>query len=376
MQVVPNSDGQAKLRLLRQLRLHLPRVRRYLNPLLRHGTPSKIANIVLAETELRLGRTVLRSYPYYYLVDICNVCNLRCPLCPTGIDKLGRVQGVMRFDEYRRILDKVKRYALVVSLYNHGEPFLNKDIFAIVDYTARNNVATNVSSNFNWPVPVDTRDIVRCGLEYMTVSLDGVTQETYQQYRVDGHIEEVFENMRDLLATRKALGSNTPFIEWQFIVFKHNQHEMGRARELAAKWGVDLLRFVSPGMTPAAMGDQDLRDMFMPDDPLFWERHPALADQRGYIYDRACFYLYRCMSIYYGGGVTPCCFTHERRHDFGDIHQGSVEDIWNNAKYRSARMLFSKRPPREERVPVVCDVCPIFRQDGRHACGAQEMRIG
>ncbi|HKA30339.1 MAG TPA: hypothetical protein VKH82_13235, partial [Candidatus Binatia bacterium] len=158
MQVVPSDDGQAKLHLLRQLRLHLPRARRYLNPLLRHGTPRKIANIVLAEAELRLGRTVLSSYPYYYLIDICNVCNLRCPLCPTGIDKLGRVQGVMRFDEYRRILDKVKRYALVVSLYNHGEPFLNKDIFAIVDYTARNNVATNVSSNFNWPVPVDTRD--------------------------------------------------------------------------------------------------------------------------------------------------------------------------------------------------------------------------
>src|SRR5512139_2073818 len=136
------------------MRLHLPRVRRYLNPVLRHGTPRKIANMLLAEAELRLRRTVLRARPYYYLIDVCNVCNLRCPLCPTGNDSLGRVQGIMRFAEYRQILDQVKPYALVASLYNHGEPFLNKDIFEIIAYTASRDIATNVSSNFNWPVPV------------------------------------------------------------------------------------------------------------------------------------------------------------------------------------------------------------------------------
>jgi len=248
---------------------------------------------------------------------------------------------------------------------------LNKDIFAIIDYTARNNVATNVSSNFNWPIPVDPEDIVQSGLEYITVSLDGVSQATYEQYRVGGNINEVFDNMRGLLAARKALGSKTPFVEWQFIVFKHNQHEIARARELAAEFGVDLLRLVSPGIQPESMDDRNLREKFMPDDPLFWERNPAIADQRGYLYDRTCFYLYRCMSIYYGGGVTPCCFTHERKHDFGDIFNATVGDIWNNARYRSARSLFSRRPPREERVAVVCDVCPIFRQRGAGACGAR-----
>ncbi len=369
----PDSGG-ARLRLRQQLRLHLPRVRRYLAPVLRHGTPTKMSNILLAETELRLKRTVLRAYPYYYLIDICNVCNLRCPLCPTGNDTLGRLQGIMRFDEYRQILDKVKRYALVVSLYNHGEPFLNKDIFEIIEYTAHNNITTQVSSNFNWPIPVDPRAIVRSGLEYITVSLDGVTQESYRQYRVGGDITEVFENMRALLAARKELRSKTPFVEWQFVVFKHNEHEIDQARELAARWGVDLIRFVAPGIQPESMGDRDLRDKWMPKDPLFLERDPAIAAERGYLYDRTCFYLYRCMAIYHGGGVTPCCFTHERRHDFGNILDHSVAEIWNNHRYRSARMLFNNRRAQEERVSVVCDLCPIFRQSRDRSCGVRAVQ--
>lgn len=359
----------AFLRLRQQLRLHLPRIRRYASPVLRHGTPRKVANMLLAEAELRLARTSLRALPYYYLIDICNACNLRCPLCATGVGALGRTQGSMSFEEYRSILDKVKRYALVVSLYNHGEPFLNKDIFDIIEYTAQSNVGSQVSSNFNWPMPVNPRDIVRAGLEYITVSLDGVSQEAYQQYRVGGDIQEVFGNMRALLAARKELGSRTPFVEWQFIVFKHNEHEMAEARELAEKWGVDLLRFVAPGIPPEMMGDPELRSKWMPRDPLFWERNPLDTAERGYVYDRTCFYLYRSMAIYYGGGVTPCCFSHDRRDDFGNIHEQGVAEIWNNARYRSARALFSRSGAAQEREPVVCDACPMFRQTGGGACG-------
>jgi radical SAM protein with 4Fe4S-binding SPASM domain len=364
-----NLPAPAFLRFRQQLRLHLPRVRRYAAPVLRHGTPRKLANILLAEAELRLARTTLRARPYYYLIDICNACNLRCPLCATGVGALGRTQGSMSFEEYRAIFDKVKRDALVVSLYNHGEPFLNKDVFDIIEYTAQNNVGSQVSSNFNWPMLIDPRDIVNSGLEYVTVSLDGVSQESYEKYRVGGEIAQVIDNMRGLLAAREALGSRTPFVEWQFIVFQHNEHEMDEARELAEKWGVDLLRFVAPGVPPEMMDDPELRAKWMPRDPLFSERNPEEAADRGYVYDRTCFYLYRSMAIYYGGGVTPCCFSHDQKDDFGNIHEQSVAEIWNNDRYRSARMLFQRKRHSEARVPVVCDACPMFRQPGGRDCG-------
>ena len=257
----------------------LPKIRQYLRKWERHsrhvpkilnyGTPKKLANIMLAEWELHQQKVVVRCHPFYYIMDVCNVCNLRCPLCPTGTMTIGRKQAMLSLAQYKELFDKIREYALVVSLYNHGEPLLNPDVFSIIEHTHRNRVGTNISSNFNWPQPVDINDFVRSGLDYVTVSLDGVTQEAYQQYRVRGDIAEVFDNMRRLLSAKKALNSKKPFVEWQFIVFKHNEHEMDQARKRASEIGVDLLRFVSPGVPPEDMHNKLLQEKWMPDNPLY-----------------------------------------------------------------------------------------------------------
>ena len=356
---------------IKQLLRKLQRHGRHVPKILKYGTPKKLANIMLAEWELRQQKTTLRCHPYYYIIDVCNVCNLRCPLCPTGNTTIARKQSMLSLEQYKQLFCKLADYALVVSLYNHGEPLLNPDVFSIIEYTHRSRVGTNISSNFNWPHPIDINDFIRSGLDYVTVSLDGVTQDAYRQYRVRGDIEEVFDNMKRLLAAKKALKSKTPFVEWQFIVFKHNQHEMEEARRLAAELGVDLLRFVSPGVPPEDMHDVRLQEKWMPDNPLYWERHPKLVEERGYVFDQPCYYLYRSMFIYPGGGVTPCCFAHDDRQDFGNLNNESVSEIWNNKTYRSARLLFSKSPPTEDRVDTICDNCAVFRQDGARLCGVR-----
>ncbi len=367
-------DATSSLIKLRQRLRGVRRHGRHIPKIVRYGTPKKLANIVLAEFEFRHQHTTLRCMPYYYIVDICNVCNLRCPLCPTGNTTIARKQAMLSHGQYEAIFEKIREYALVVSFYNHGEPMLNPDVFSIIEYTHRNRVGTNISSNFNWPQPVDINDFIRSGLDYVTVSLDGVTQETYQQYRVRGDVREVFDNMKRLVSAKRALRSRTPFVEWQFIVFKHNEHEMDEARKLAAEIGVDLLRFVSPGVPPEDMHDACLEDKWMPTNPLYWERHPKLVEDRGYVFDRACFYLYRSMFVYPGGGVTPCCFAHDDRQDFGNLYNNSVSEIWNNETYRSARLLFSKGTRASDRVETICDKCTVFRQDGAHLCGVRPAR--
>ena len=268
------------------------------------------------------------------IIDVCNVCNLRCPLCPTGNTTIARKQAMLSLEQYKEIFDKIKEYALVVSLYNHGEPLLNPDVFSIIEHTHRNRVGTNISSNFNWPQPVDINDFIRSGLDYVTVSLDGVTQEAYQQYRVRGDIAEVFDNMKRLLAAKKALKSKTPFVEWQFIVFKHNEHEMDEARRLASEtrgrpFAFRIARGPAGGHAQSANcrknGCQKIR--------CIGREIQNLSRSVDTFSIRACFYLYRSMFIYPGGGVTPCCFAHDDRQDFGNIYNNSVSEIWNNKTY-------------------------------------------
>ena len=62
-------------------------------------------------------------------------------------------------------------------------------------------------------------------LDEIIVSLDGVDQETYAKYRVGGQIERVFDGVRRLVAAKQQLGAQTPLINLQFIVMKHNEHD-------------------------------------------------------------------------------------------------------------------------------------------------------
>jgi hypothetical protein len=55
------------------------------------------------------------------------------------------------------------------------------------------------------------------------------------------------------------------------------------------------LRFISPGVPPEDMHNLELQEKWMPNNPLYWERNPKLVEERGYVFDQACFYLYRSM---------------------------------------------------------------------------------
>ncbi|MBC8162834.1 MAG: SPASM domain-containing protein [Roseiflexaceae bacterium] len=339
---------------------------RHLAALIRHAGLKKTANVLLVESERLRGRSVLRGKPYYYFVDPCNVCNLRCPLCPTGNGELDRAKGMLKFADYQIILDKIAPYAVEISLHNWGEPLLNKDIFKIISTTRARGIATNMSSNLSIEKENIGEQIVKSGLEYLIVSLDGTTQDVYEQYRVRGELDLVMHNLRDIIAAKKRLRSKTPTIEWQFLVFKHNEHQMAAAEELAPQIGVDKLRFRSPGFPlgdyklKAKASQQEAEDRWMPTDPAYWELHPGQMRKDGYLWDEPCYYLYRSMTVNPGGGVAACCIVYKDRQDFGNLVRDDLATIWNNQQYQRSRALFGKNPA--DRAGTVCDGCFLFKR--------------
>jgi MoaA/NifB/PqqE/SkfB family radical SAM enzyme len=334
---------------------------RHLAALLHHAGPAKSTNVLLAEWERLRRSTVVRSRPYYYFVDPCNVCNLRCPLCPTGTGDLKRSQGMMALAEYRTILDKIAPYAVEVSLHNWGEPLLNKDIFAIIRETSARGIATNMSSNLSVAKPDLGEELVASGLEYLIVSLDGITQEVYGQYRVRGKIDLVMENMRAIVEAKRRLNSATPTIEWQFLVFKHNEHQIEAARALAEEIGVDRIRFRSPGLPYNHIDDVEMGAKWMPTNPAYWDMHPGKMRSQGYLWDEPCYYLYRSMTVNPGGGVAACCIVYREQQDFGCLLHDDLDQIWNNQKYRASRALFAGKPAG--RAHTICDGCFLFKRD-------------
>ena len=345
---------------------------------LRRAGVRKTANMLLIEAERAMRRTRLRGKPYYYFVDPCNVCNLRCPLCVTGNGLLDRSRGLLRLQDYQTILDKIAPYAVHISLHNWGEPLLNPEIFEIIGATGKRGIAPTMSSNLNVEKDRFGERIVESGLDYLIVSLDGLTQQTYEQYRVRGKIDLVFDNIRAIIEARKRLKRHTPLIEWQFLVFRHNEHEVERARAQAASLGVDRFRPRSPcfPLQDYKLVDQPAQAAaearWMPADPTYWEQHPGALRRAGYLWDEPCFYLYRTMTVNPGGGLASCCLAYKERQDFGNLLRDDLETVWNNEQYRRSRALFARAPAK--RAGTVCDSCFLFKRPLGVAIAGEQTR--
>lgn len=353
-------------RLLRKLP-QLTRMSRHALSIIKHSTPRKIANLLLVEAEYRLRRTHVRGHPYIVIVDPLNVCNLRCPLCPTGTGDLDRKQQRMEWETFTRTIDQVAPYAYEVNLHNWGESLLHPRIFDMIEYVNSKNIATNMSSNFNRVSDEKIDKLINSGLEYLILSIDGISQDTYAKYRVRGSANKVLGNVEKLIKRRKELGSKTPFIEWQFIVFEHNAHELEAAREMAYEMGVDRFRVIPPGIPFAAKEPEKLKeDWFLKDEEGQVEAFKGDAPS-------SCFYLYRSITTNPDGGTAPCCIVYGDKNDFGDFKSESLDDIWNNDKYKSARSLF-KQGGRGI-TPTICDGCHIFKQHGQPAPSAGDIPI-
>src|SRR5262249_4327103 len=97
---------------------------------------------------------------------------------------------------------------------------------------------TMISTNLSLP-RFDADAYVESGLDFMILSIDGVTQQVYERFRRKGDIEAVYANVHKLVAAKKRSGRATPIIAWRFLAFQHNIHEIPAAIDKARELGVD-----------------------------------------------------------------------------------------------------------------------------------------
>ena len=80
------------------------------------------------------------------------------------------------------------------------------------------------------------------GLDRLIISIDGLTQKTYEQYRVNGKLSKVLKASKYLVEAKKERGSATPHLIFQFLAVKPNEHEIPQVFELASEMSIDEVR--------------------------------------------------------------------------------------------------------------------------------------
>ena len=333
------------------------RGRQRLESALRYFKWKKLLNFWRIEYQLRTGRTKVSGYPYEWEIDTTNICQLRCPLCSTGRGTIHRDMGVMHFDTFARLIDEIKDYCVWLTLYSWGEPFLNKEIDRFLAYAHQASIATTISTNLNKPLTPDmAQRIIQAGLDTLIVSIDGTTQEVYEQYRVGGWLDRVLANLKLLVDTKQRLRSRTPYIEWQFIVMRQNQHQIPEARAMAREIGVDAIVFKKVDF-PLWEQDPEVARRWLPVGADKYLRENPF--DRPYHEEGArCWRLWRSSVVNWDGGCAPCCYLTDKADDFGDVTNAPFRTVWNNDKYQAARELFKIGVEPAE--PVGCVTCPVY----------------
>jgi MoaA/NifB/PqqE/SkfB family radical SAM enzyme len=323
-----------------------------LREFIRCTTARKLLNLMLVKAELWMRRTRLAGMPIAYFIDPINICNLRCPLCPTGRGILARPQGRMPLPDLKKIVDEIAPYAYRVELYNWGEPLLHPGIVEMVDYVSRKGITVGLSSNLNRLDEDTARRLIGAGLSQLVVSLDGSTQEAYAAYRRRGDLDQVLRNLELLREAKQELGRSNPFVIARMLVGRHNEDQVTATRQLAYAHGANS--FVA-GPLFVDTNDPAQLEQWVPEDPAY---RLYGADDPKPENTWHCRDLWESMVINWDGGVAPCCWLHDAQLDFGDASTKSIREIWNNASYVSARRVIGKRKGLEEdEIVTICHRC-------------------
>jgi len=326
----------------------------------------RAANRLVVETEFRFRRTRLLGRPYRLFVDPINLCNLRCPLCPTGLNLKGRKKGKMPPEVFERVLRELGPFAKQMLLYNWGEPLLHEQVFRYVRAARDRNIETWLSTNLNVFDAEAARNMVNSGLRHLILSLDGTRPETYAQYRVGGDFHRVKDHAKLLHRTKREMNSPFPRVTLQFLVFRHNVGDVPHVRALGREIGADQVTVTGgylggKGQTPfvGSADTRELMDTWLVDDPAFRGEFDYFRPD-GVLNPHPCFFLWRTATVNWDGSVSPCCCVYEQSTDFGNIMEQPFSAIWNNEKFRSARARFHARGG-EEGPPNICHACRVFQ---------------
>jgi len=301
-------------------------------------TFQRVLNAIKLRLSFWLSKGVKKKWhwgmPLHISVEPTTSCNLRCPECPSGLRSFSRPTGMLQPQLLERIVNELHPSLASINFYFQGEPYLNPKLEAMIAYAVQHKIYTAVSTNAHYLNAQRAEQTVNSGLHRLIISIDGNTQETYEQYRVGGQFEKVIQGAQAVLAAKKKLKSHTPQVIFQFLVVKPNEHETEAILARAHELGIDEVRFKT-----AQINDFENGHPLIPEQERY-SRYRKGADGRWRLKNKlsnGCWRMWQGCVITWNGLVVPCCFDKDAQHTLGSIENVPFKELWSNEAYSNFR---------------------------------------
>ncbi len=306
----------------------------------------KIWNIAKTISSYYVSRLLKKpihwGLPYSISIEPTTACNLRCPECPSGLRAFSRPTGLLEKKFYQKTIDELAQHLLYLILYFQGEPYLHPDFFDLVAYASQKNIYTATSTNAHYLHEKNAQKTLDSGLDRLIISIDGTTQETYEQYRIGGSLEKVIRGTETLLDLRKKGNYQKPYTIFQFLVVKPNEHQIEEVKHLAKNLGVDKVAFKT-----AQIYDYENGSPLIPTNSKY-SRYALQSNGKYAIKNpllNQCWRMWQGCVITWDGKIVPCCFDKDALHQLGNLQEKTLREIWQSEAYQNFRqkLLISRK---------------------------------
>lgn len=326
----------------------------------------------------------LAPYPERIELEATTICRFRCPKCEHTYWK--EKQQNMSFDNFRKVADQFPKLK-EISLTGIGHGFENPDYFKMLDYLKSKSIFVQFFDPLFLLNEKIIRELIRIRVNWIWISFDGATKETYEKSQVGSKFETVIENVKTLIRLKNELHSPFPELHFQPIITKYNIREMPKFIEVIGEITkntnqpmtevqfINLIPFkenewLSPEIAPEILEEtRDKARQFKRLNIEFIKMFPK--EEKPPIQE--------CVSwtvpfITVEGDVYPCCALTEgnirhlvKPYITGNVFQTPFKEIWFSPKFRNLIRAINKGES-----PVVCcqpRECPLFK------CGTSKCQI-
>ncbi len=315
------------------------------------------------------------KHPEFLSIELSSACNLDCPLCAKGRNEICRSEDFIELDLFERICREVKDYECLLNLWNYGEPLLHPNFIELCKILKKHALKSVISTNGTVMNPKIARALLTSNFSEIYVGIDGIDPQSYEKYRVGSNFSLVLKNLRLLTQVKKQLKNDTTKIIVQFIVFRHNIHQIPHLKSFFKKYDVDDIKIKSAYLglpkssfaskfQPKSSVDSGKKANLNPvevarkylDLRYQGERYEIKGDlirQKG-IRLSGCPLVQYSFVINSDASVVPCCWDVYSEYDFGTIRTHTVQEIWES----NARKNFLENYEKTVN-PWFCDNCPI-----------------
>lgn len=295
---------------------------------------SRLVNLILYAYSYLFSKIFQKvkvyNLPLALHIETSSICNLGCLFCDRGQGSISRPKDLMTLKDFQQITTKIPKSIYWITLYFQGEPLLDKTIIEKIKYLRVNNYFVEISTNAQNITKEMATALVESGLNRIIISMDGISQKTYEKYRINGNITKVFEAINNLLDAKKNYNKKNPKIIIQYIVFKHNEDEIDIFKKMMKKLKVKT-RIKSAQLESKSIDYLPTNDRY--------SRYNIINNrlQRKKKLPKPCYRLWKEIILLQNGQIAICCHDKNGEYINETWHNKTIKLIWSSQELNALR---------------------------------------